>query len=177
MSEEPVRTPGPSLTIRKALTEEKRNKFFYTLIQTATTDDDYKALKDLLNTKDHSVNHMLNISLMIVSELGNIETVKFLIDNGADVNTQDEKGKTALMIASEMNDMELVKLLIEKGADIDKRDKVDKSAFLYARDSKANAIRKLLMDKGALLRPSRLNKRGGARTRRRSRKSKGTRRR
>jgi ankyrin repeat protein len=149
MSAGPVRTPDLSLTIRKPVEKEERiiKSFFSLVIHKNKKDEDYDALRNI------------------------IERYGYLS------NASDEEGITALMIASEMNDIKLVKLLIEKGADIDKRDKVDKSAFLYARDSKANAIRKFLMEKGASVKPSRLNKKGGARTRRRSRKSKGTRRR
>ena len=144
MPEGSVITPNPGLTIRKALTKEKRKEFFFNLIQTAKTEQDYKGLEDLLNSSDGLV------------------------------NASDTEGTTALMIASALGKIETVKYLIKKGADLDKRDNFDMSAYLYAIGNKD--ILDLLRTK-ASTKPSKFNKRGGARTRRRSRKSKGTRRR
>ena len=164
------------LTIRRALTQKKRETFFLNLIQLAETEEDYEQLEKLLNNSDKTVNtYWVNEALIIVSKLGNIKSVKFLIENGADVNTQNEKGITALMLASRFGHIETVKFLIEKGADVNIIDTHGMSAFLYARASKD--IQKLLKSKEASNSTILPNKRGGARTRRRSRKSKGTRRR
>ena len=164
------------LTIRRALTQKKRETFFLNLIQLAETEEDYEQLENLLNNSDKTVNtYLVNEALIIVSNLGNIKSVKFLMENGADVNTQNEKGITALMLASRFGHIETVKFLIEKGANVNIRDTHDKSAFLYARDNNNKDIQMLLLKQGASARP--INNRGGARTRRRSRKSKGTRRR
>ena len=145
MPEWSVITPNPGLTIRKALTKEKRKEFFFNLIQTAKTEQDYKGLEDLLNSSDGLV------------------------------NASDTEGTTALMIASALGNKKTVIFLIEKGANVNIRDIHDMSAFLYARDNNNKDIQMLLLKKGASARP--INNRGGARTRRRSRKSKGTRRR
>ena len=145
MPEGSVITPNPGLTIRKALTKEKRKEFFFNLIQTAKTEQDYKGLEDLLNSSDGLV------------------------------NASDTEGTTALMIASALGNKKTVIFLIEKGADVNIIDTHGMSAFLYARASKD--IQKLLKSKEASNSTILPNKRGGARTRRRSRKSKGTRRR
>lgn len=206
------------LTIRRALTQKKRETFFLNLIQLAETEEDYEQLEKLLNNSDKTVNtYLVNEALIIVSKLGNIKSVNFLIENGADVNTQNEKGITALMLASRFGHIETVKFLIEKGANVNIRDIHDMSAFLYARDNNNEDIQMLLLKKGASARPINKSERaewaagrteahaankaeqqrrlallatkpkgarptspkptGGARTRRRSRKSKGTRRR
>jgi len=47
--------------------------------------------------------------------------VKFLLENGADVNEKADDGTTALMEASRYGYPEIVKLLLEKGADMDIR--------------------------------------------------------
>jgi ankyrin repeat protein len=57
--------------------------------------------------------------LMIAAGTGNLEIVRLLLDNGADINaTRDGSDATALMNAVKGSNVEVVKLLIEKGADV-----------------------------------------------------------
>ena len=58
------------------------------------------------------------ISLHNASEDGFDQTILMLLDQGVDVNCQDEYGRTALEDALEFDQQEVVKLLIEKGARI-----------------------------------------------------------
>ncbi len=51
------------------------------------------------------------------SKSGNLELVKFLIEEGADVNAPDEVGMTPLHLAAKHGHSEVVKLLIQKKAD------------------------------------------------------------
>ena|ERR1051325_4264832 len=56
--------------------------------------------------------------LMAAVEAGNIESVKLLLDAGADVNARDqEHGNTAIRAAAFAGSPELVKLLLAAGAD------------------------------------------------------------
>ncbi|MCR4941460.1 MAG: ankyrin repeat domain-containing protein [Campylobacter sp.] len=48
--------------------------------------------------------------------LGSKENVKFLLQNGADVNYKNAFGKSAIFYASELKDSELIKILLENGA-------------------------------------------------------------
>ncbi|CZE48221.1 ankyrin repeat domain-containing protein [Campylobacter geochelonis] len=50
--------------------------------------------------------------------LKNLAIVKFLLQNGADINYKNAFGKTALFYAVEFKDENLVNLLIENGADV-----------------------------------------------------------
>ena len=67
--------------------------------------------------------------LMMASGAGNVEAVKVLLENGADVNAQDYCQDSALIYASKPNgyssgedsQVEIVKLLLEYGADKDVR--------------------------------------------------------
>ena len=56
------------------------------------------------------------ISLAIMQ--GDIDIVSLLLENGADVNAEDQYFETPLMYAVEAQNKEIVALLIEKGADV-----------------------------------------------------------
>lgn len=68
---------------------------------------------------------------------------KMLLDAGADVNAKDKGGKTALMLSPTA---EITKLLLDAGADINAKDKVGKTALML---SPTAEITKLLLDAGA----------------------------
>ncbi|ORX65883.1 ankyrin, partial [Anaeromyces robustus] len=51
---------------------------------------------------------------------GNEDLVKYLIEHGADINKENEDGKTPLFWACESGNEDLVKYLIDLGADINK---------------------------------------------------------
>ena len=85
---------------------------------------------------------------------GNEEIIKFLIENGADVNFQTEDGWTsygwtALMSAVEQGNIEISKLLIENGADVNLQNENGWSALKYAIKQRNIEISKLLIDNGA----------------------------
>jgi ankyrin repeat protein len=92
---------------------------------------------------------MKNTPLHIASSNGDIEIVKLLIENGADVNKQNKDGTTALYIASQRGDIEIVKLLIQNGADVNKQNKDGKTALYIASKWGYPTIVKLLSDKEA----------------------------
>jgi ankyrin repeat protein len=50
-------------------------------------------------------------ALILASEQGNIDIVKLLLDNGADVNAKTTSGRTALIWARENRHENIVKLL------------------------------------------------------------------
>jgi FOG: Ankyrin repeat len=70
--------------------------------------------------------------IMFAADIYAEETVKLLIENGADVNHQAAMGESALMEACYNNSMSLVVMLIENGADINAVDAEGKSALAYA---------------------------------------------
>ena len=55
-------------------------------------------------------------SLIRAAGRGHIDTVKALLEAGADLNAKDKEGKTALMYAKEKNHTEIVHLLKKAGA-------------------------------------------------------------
>ena len=54
---------------------------------------------------------------------GDVEAVRKLLDNGAEVDQLDQQHKTALMIACRHGELEIAELLMERGADIHRRSK------------------------------------------------------
>jgi ankyrin repeat protein len=61
-----------------------------------------------------------------------LETVKFLLDNGADVNATNKFDETALHSAAHDGSDAIVKLLVEKGAKIDAKDMYGQTALSIA---------------------------------------------
>lgn len=81
-----------------------------------------------------------------------LENIKYILDNGADVNSQDSCQNTALFLAFWTHNFETCKLLIEKGADIYIKNNVGKTVFdrpytdSWDPDS-VNALKKLFMER------------------------------
>ncbi|KAM6305674.1 2-5A-dependent ribonuclease [Aegotheles albertisi] len=74
----------------------------------------------------------------------------FLLDQGVNVNSKDECGKTALILAAEMQSLDLVEALLEKGEiDIDDADEEGNTALMVAVEKNDYKIAKLLCEKGA----------------------------
>jgi ankyrin repeat protein len=56
------------------------------------------------------------------------KVITLLLDRGAHIDDQDNRGRTALMIAAELNHETAVDLLLSRGADKSLRDKEGKAA-------------------------------------------------
>uniref|UniRef100_A0A3B3HKI1 Uncharacterized protein n=1 Tax=Oryzias latipes TaxID=8090 RepID=A0A3B3HKI1_ORYLA len=63
---------------------------------------------------------------------GRAKFIRLLLEKGADVNCQDEDGRTALSHACEMGHLDVVKLLVQFNADPDVSDAWGNSALMYA---------------------------------------------
>ena len=114
-----------------------------------------KAVQLLLDAKKIDVNAQDSLgetALMKAITNGDLETVKSLIEKGADVNIKAKyaTGYTALMLASLEPDIKIIKLLIKKGAEVNAN---DGAVLLWALTSSKNKelkeIVKLLIEKGA----------------------------
>jgi len=100
---------------------------------------------------------------------GREEIIKFLLNNKASVNYQDENGKTALMLAidgettlmevvenscvlfndSERPNLEIIKLLIETGADVNLKNSDGETALDIAKSYEKQAVIDYLIANGA----------------------------
>jgi len=87
------------------------------------------------------------------------DAVRRIIRDGADLDSQDAKGRTALMIATYHKDVETARALIEAGADVNIQDEIRNSPFLYAGAEGYLDILKLTIDGGA--NPAITNRYGG----------------
>ena len=81
-------------------------------------------------------------------EKGDINGVKALLDQGADVN-ESFYGETALMLASGYGHIEIVKMLLDRGADVNTVRVGGWSALSSAASGRHTDIVKLLLNRGA----------------------------
>jgi len=77
----------------------------------------------------------------------NIDIVKALISNKANVNWKDGFQTTALMYAAAKGNKEMVILLLDNGADINANDGKDNTVFSAAQESKNTELIKYLDDR------------------------------
>ena len=72
-------------------------------------------------------------ALIVAAQRGHTSIVQYLLDEGAQVDTQDVDGSTSLMIASSLGHSEVVRVLINYGADVNILAKEPNStALMYA---------------------------------------------
>lgn len=70
--------------------------------------------------------------LIRAAEQGDYETVKRLLDDGANVDAKDGMGRTALVAASYENHLDVAETLIDAGADVNMKDDSVQSAYLIS---------------------------------------------
>jgi ankyrin repeat protein len=86
--------------------------------------------------------------LMYAAALGSLDTMKLLIEKGADVNARSTGGTTALMWAA--TDLAKVRLLVDRGADVNAVSERGRTAlFLSAMSDQSAEIVRLLLSRRA----------------------------
>lgn len=76
-------------------------------------DGEYKRDAEVENYISHS-----STALSCAVEIGNLEMVKFLVNNGANINLLTGEDYSALNYATKKGNLEIVKFLVSKGGDI-----------------------------------------------------------
>lgn len=83
-----------------------------------------------------------------IVNINELELVKYFVEDGIDIDYQDERGSTALMKAVINNNTELVKYLLENGADFDIENSSGLTALDYAAKKKRVYIENLIKSGG-----------------------------
>ena len=87
--------------------------------------------------------------LQFASEKNNKKIVKQLLDNGAEINGQNDAGNTALHFASAGGHLDTVKLLLDEGADANLANDQKVTSLDLARQNGHDACVEVLLAKGA----------------------------
>jgi ankyrin repeat protein len=91
-----------------------------------------------------------NSDLLTAAKKGRTDTVKTLLDNGAEVNAKNNYGgQMALMDAAETGHTDIMKVLLEKDADINAKDNRGRTALMWAAKNTDTKIVELLKLAGA----------------------------
>ena len=102
----------------------------------------YKLNPKVINPEGQTLLHAL-------SRRGNLETINYIISQGADTKVVDKAGNTALMIAAAGKNTELVQLLLDKTNNINAVNLNGESALIKATATGSPEILTLLLEKGA----------------------------
>lgn len=106
-------------------------------------------LELLLKYGDKSSNICSDISLHWAVEQKNVETIKLSLENGADVNKEDEKGNTPLHLAVKNKNIEVAKLLLENKANVNSKNTYGGTPLHCAVENKNIEITKFLVENKA----------------------------
>lgn len=138
------------MLLKNYANRNKRDNDHHTALMRATLMNDIATFK-ILVTNDTDPTSLKNKgdSLIIAARLGYTEMVKILLQNQADVNEKDEKGRTPLMISAEKGYQKIIQALLENNADINAKDNENNTALMIAKKKNRTEIIKLLKSAGA----------------------------
>jgi ankyrin repeat protein len=80
-----------------------------------------------------------------------LESMRLLLDCGADPDLVSDLGSTALTLAAHLDNSEIVDLLVAKGADLNIQDNSGRTAIIFAAWNKNSEMVRMLIEKGANL--------------------------
>ncbi|XP_044738962.1 uncharacterized protein LOC123300452 [Chrysoperla carnea] len=109
-----------------------RREFIHSLAKMGTVNDLLKYMKP---GEVHALD-LYNKQTPLFYALHNVSNVKFLIENGADVNHRDNENKTPLYLAIDYENLDCVRILVNNGANVN--DKINDITPLMLAKQKAN---------------------------------------
>ena len=95
--------------------------------------------------QDSNTTNDLDRQLLRSSDLGDVASVRHLLDKGADAEARGHNGFTALAMAAEHGNVAMVKLLLEKGANVGAKDETGETALVLTARSGNPEITELLL--------------------------------
>jgi len=94
---------------------------------------DKKVEETVTKVEVETTNESVDMSAFFSAALdGDLDKVKYALDNGADVNALDENQHSALMLAAYNGHHHILKVLIDKGATIDAVDATNRTPLMFA---------------------------------------------
>jgi ankyrin repeat protein/preprotein translocase subunit SecA len=97
----------------------------------------------------HNPKNKSKTPLMSAAQNGYLEVVKYLLEQGSDIEEKDEDGMTALVYASKAGRLDTVKYLVEQGANIEDKDNVCRALLISAAQNGHLELLKYLAEQGA----------------------------
>lgn len=94
-------------------------------------------------------NTMKNENLIELVKSNNAEGLRTALENGADVNTKDFRGRSLLLLAVVGKKIKIAKILVEYKADVNLQDQQLDSPFLFAGANGQTELVKLFLKNGA----------------------------
>jgi len=95
----------------------------------------------------HAVNQEGKAPLHLAANVGDEESVAYLIDKGAEVSQVDHFGRTPLLVTNKKN---IIKILLDAGADVNVLSNESESVLINLSSTNEDGVL-LLLDKGALV--------------------------
>jgi len=92
-----------------------------------------------------------NTALILAAQSGDLLTVKYLVENGADINAQNAFGGSPLYWSAMFDHFDIVQYLQENGADLNLRDMSQQTALKVAERWDHTQIAEFLRQNGGIL--------------------------
>lgn len=135
--------------INKGVNINTRDADGYPAIVLATDLQSERLVKFLLTNgvnPDAGILGSNETAMMRRADAGDMDTIRLLVEYGADVNMVNKSGETALMRAIRSRKNRVINGLIELGADISLTDYTGRTALDYAEETRSSRIIRIVRD-------------------------------
>lgn len=135
------------LLLEKGANANIRNKYRETAIMLASYQGQTDMAK-LLHSHGADIHHAGWNPLLYATTNGHVDTIRWLLDEKADINTPSDNGTTPLMMAVRGNHIDAVQLLLSRGADVRIKNEQGENALVWAKKREYPRIVQLLNSHG-----------------------------